>query len=346
MIGRRARRRAGHRRIGPALALLLAALTSAAAAEPSRLDRIRERGHLVCGIKTGIPGFAMLDTRGRHTGFEIDLCRALATAIFGDPQRVEFATAQSVDVFLAEDRIDVVMRRLTWELTREAGRPMLFGPVLFYDGQGFLIRPGATIGDVAQLSGQPVCVPEQFAFAPTIERYFGTHGLMLRRVLSPTFAEAEAAFLAGRCVALTADVTELVGTRLKPGGAGAKILDEEISKEPLAPMLRDGDPGFFKLVRWSMLALVEAEELGVTAANADRQSTSPDERVRRLLGSDPGNGKALGLPEDWALRMLRAVGNYAEIYERNLGASSGLALDRGLNRLWNEGGLLYAPPLR
>lgn len=319
---------------------LLAA--SPAGAEPGRLERIRERGHLVCGIKAGIPGFAVIDAQGRHAGFEIELCRALAAAIFGDGQRVEFATAERVEAFLAEDRIDVVMRRLTWELTREAGRPMLFGPVMFYDGQGFLARPG--FETIASLADQPVCIPHQFAFLPTIDREFRVRGLKLKRVVAPTLGEAEADFLAGKCVALTADVSELVGARAK--APGTHLLREQISKEPLAPMLRDGDAAFFKLVRWTMLALVEAEELGLTHANVAGQAAARDDRVRRLLGITPGNGRALGLPEDWAQRMIGAVGNYAEIYDRTLGLTSGYALDRGLNRLWTEGGLLYAPPLR
>lgn len=331
----------------PFLGLFFALLAALQAdAEPShapgRLERIRERGHLVCGVKTGIPGFAMIDPQGRHVGFEIELCRAIAAAIFGDPQRAEFVTAQRVETFLEEDRIDVVMRRLTWELTREAGRPMLFGPVMFYDGQGFLARPG--FETIASLAGQPVCIPHQFAFLPTIDREFRTRGLAINRVMAPTLAEAEKNFLAGRCVALTADVSELVGTRAK--AAGTHLLREQISKEPLAPMLRDGDPAFFKLVRWTLLALIEAEELGLTRANAGSQEVARDDRVRRLLGIVPGNGRALGLPEDWAGRMVGAVGNYAEIYDRTLGVTSGYALERGLNRLWTEGGLLYAPPLR
>jgi general L-amino acid transport system substrate-binding protein len=328
------------------LAFVLLAALPAAAGQPfetgGRLERIRERGHLVCGVKTGIPGFAMIDAQGRHAGFEIELCRAMAAAIFGDPQRVEFATAQRVEEFLAQDRIDVVMRRLTWELTREAGRPMLFGPVMFYDGQGFLARPG--FETIAGLSGQPVCIPHQFAFLPTIDREFRTRGLALRRVMAATLAEAEKDFLAGKCVALTADVSELVGTRAQ--AAGTHLLREQISKEPLAPMLRDGDPAFFKLVRWTMLALIEAEELGLTRAKVRSQEAPRDDRVRRLLGIIPGNGRALGLPEDWARRMVGAVGNYAEIYDRTLGLTSGYTLERGLNRLWTDGGLLYAPPLR
>ena len=322
------------------LFVLLAA--APAGAEAGRLERIRERGHLVCGIKTGIPGFAMIDPQGRHVGFEIELCRAMAAAIFGDGQRVEFVTAQRVEEFLAQDRIDVVMRRLTWELTREAGRPMLFGPVMFYDGQGFLARPG--FETIASLADQPVCIPHQFAFLPTIDREFRDRGLDLRRVIAATLAEAERDFLAGRCVALTADMSELVGTRVK--APGTHLLREQISKEPLAPMLRDGDPAFFKLVRWTLLALVEAEELGITRAHADGYGATRDDRVRRLLGITPGNGRALGLPEDWARRMIGAVGNYAEIYDRTLGLTSGYALDRGLNRLWTDGGLLYSPPLR
>lgn len=319
---------------------LLAAMP--AGAGPGRLDRIRERGHLVCGVKTGIPGFAMIDAGGRHVGFEIELCRAMAVAIFGDPQRVEFVTAQRVEEFLEKDRIDVVMRRLTWELTREAGRPMLFGPVMFFDGQGFLARPG--FETLASLAGQPVCIPHQFAFLPTIDRAFRARGMALRRVMATNLAGAERDFLAGKCVALTADLSELVGTRAK--ASGTHLLTEQISKEPLAPMLRDDDPAFFKLVRWTMLALIEAEELGITSANLGRQDAVMDDRVRRLLGIVPGNGRALGLPEDWARRMIGTVGNYAEIYERTLGPTSGLALERGLNRLWTEGGLLYAPPLR
>jgi general L-amino acid transport system substrate-binding protein len=332
--------------IGLTLALACAR-PPAPAPEPSRLERIQQRGMLGCGIEPAVPGFAERDAQGRFRGMDIDLCRALAAAIFGTPDKVTFIEALSVEEFHKNHDIDVIARRITWELKREGSFQLLFGPVVFYDGQSFLVRTGTT---ARQLQNAEVCVAGATVFETNLHTYAAASGITFDTILvgSPHDYAGIAAQLAdGRCRAYSGDVSDLGAIRStlpKPGDFA--ILDEMISKEPLAPLVRQGDSQFFTVLRWTVFALITAEELAITSSNVDEMRASANPDVRRLLGVQPGNGKALGLSEDWARHAIKAVGNYAEMFDRNVGAGSAIKLNRGVNRLVKDGGWMYAPPLR
>ncbi len=311
----------------------------------SRLQRIRDRGFLSCGVSAGVAGFATVDTLGHYSGLDVDVCRAVAAAIFGSDQKVRYVETPTLEQFLSSNDIDVVSRRLTWSLRRE-GLGLLFGPVMFYDGQGFMV-PQGQIRTVRQLSNQPVCVVPGGENEFNLNTYFKLHNLGLKKVLLRSLDLAAGELTAGRCHAFTADISELGSVRsTMRDGKKFEILSEQISKEPLAQAVRQGDDQFFNVVRWTVFALIAAEELGVTAANLDEMTTSPDPDIKRLLGVIPGNGRALGLDERWAYYLIKAVGNYGEAFERNVGPRSPIRLDRGLNQLWRNGGLLYASSLR
>ena len=331
------------------VALCVLSASDAASAAP-RLDTILKRGFLTCGIEPDVPGFAEVDAEGRHRGFDIDVCRAIAAAVFGAADKVKFIPVASAAEFLKTDEIDVVSRRLTWELRREGALPVLFGPITFYDGQGFLVSKSLNVQTIRQLSGADVCVAGGTNFEFNAGSYFQTHRLALSKVVFESAADFHAigeAFAKGKCRVYTADVSELGAIRsLLPKPADYDILDEQISREPLAPLVRQDDPRWFLIVRWTILALVNAEELGVTSANVDEMRKSGNVDVHRLLGVVEGNGKALALRESWAYDAIKAVGNYGEMFEKNIGRGSRIGLNRGLNRLARDGGLMYAPPLR
>jgi general L-amino acid transport system substrate-binding protein len=307
--------------------------------------RIRQRGTLVCGVAPGVAGFAQVDGQGRYRGLDVDVCRALSAAIFGGPDNVRYERASSVEEFQRTLDIDLVSRRLTWSLQRE-GMGLLFGPVMFYDGQGFVVPARLPAQQVRQLSNAPICVVPGGLSESNLTAYFRSHQLvLLKRLIQP--AQAEAELSAGRCVAFTADVSELGSLRSamrKPGDF--RILAEQISREPLAQLVRNSDVDLFEVLRWTIFAMITAEELGVTSANVAKMAKSGDPDVRRLLGVTPGNGKALGLDEAWAYNVVKTVGNYGEVYERNVGMGSAVKLPRGVNALASAGGLMFAPPLR
>jgi general L-amino acid transport system substrate-binding protein len=312
----------------------------------SRLERVRARGFLVCGVSTGIVGFAVVDAQGRYSGLDVDICRSVAAAIFGTGEKVHYVEASTVEQFLSSSDTDMVSRRLTWSLRRE-GLGLLFGPVMFYDGQGFMVPRQRQIQTVRQLSNRPVCVVPGAENEFNLNTYFRLHNLTLKKVLLRSVEQVETELSAGRCEAFTADVSELGSVRSKMrDGRRFELLSERISKEPLAQVVRQNDDQFFNVVRWTVFALIAAEELGVTSANIEDMTRSVDPDVNRLLGVIPGNGRALGLDEKWAYYAIKAVGNYGEAFERNVGLRSSLGLDRGLNRLWTNGGLMYAPSLR
>jgi general L-amino acid transport system substrate-binding protein len=332
-------------------AIVFVSLVAVAAAPEGRVARIRQRGTLVCGVRPGVAGFAQVDEQGGYSGFDVDICRALSSAIFGSPERVRYEQVSSVDQFLRAPEIDVVSRRLTWSLQRE-GMGLLFGPVMFYDGQGFLVPTSTRIGKLPQLSDARICVVAGGLIESNLTSYFRSHKLTLRKVLIQSTAPLtgrvlDGEFAGGRCGAFTADVSELGSLR-----SGMRnpddftILDEQISKEPLAQLVRQGDVDLFNVLRWTIFAMINAEELGVTSANVSEMSRSTDPDRKRLLGAMPGNGRALGLDEAWAANVIKAVGNYGEAFDRNVGARSAIKLPRGLNRLWTSGGLMFAPPLR
>jgi general L-amino acid transport system substrate-binding protein len=338
--------RGGRSRRTVLVALAVAVLGAASTAEAqARMLRIRQRGTLVCGVAPGVAGFARVDDRGRYSGFDVDICRAVSAAIFGAPDHVRYEHALSVEQFQRTPGIDLVSRRLTWSLQRE-GMGLLFGPVMFYDGQGFLVPARLAAQQVRQLSNVRICVVAGGLHEANLTTYFRLHTLTLqKRLIQP--AQLEADLLAGRCEAFTADVSELGSLRSamrKPGDF--RILSEQISKEPLAQLVRATDTDLFDVLRWTIFAMIEAEELGVTSANLDGMAKSGNPDVRRLLGVTPGNGKALGLDEAWAYNIVKTVGNYGEVYDRNVGMASPIKLPRGVNALWSAGGLMFAPPLR
>jgi general L-amino acid transport system substrate-binding protein len=334
------------RRLKAACLLVLAALCCAHQADAGRLEQIRARGYLGCGVFPGIAGFATVKD-GRYSGFDTDICRAVAAAIFGTPDKIKFTEVESVDSFGKTAALDMVVRRLTWTLSRESPLGLMFGPVVYYDGQGFLVPKSAGVTSARQLAGKRICVDPGEGWDGNLRRYSQANQLDLQSILVPNRATGEERFFGGHCDAYSADKTMLGAIRANaPQPHDFDILPEQISKEPLAPLVRQGDDRFFEIVRWTVFALIEAEELGVTSRNIDEKRDSPDPDTRYLLGVIPGNGKALGLTEHWAADSIAAVGNYGELFERNVGPATGIGLDRGLNRLWTTGGLMYAPPLR
>ena len=312
-----------------------------------RLQEIKTRGYLACGISPGYAGFAQRTDRGGYSGFDIDICRAIATAMLAKPDRLQLRETASIQQFLQSSEIDVVSRRLTWTLERETSFEVLFGPVVFYDGQGFLAARRLRAVTVPDLAGATICVDAGTLQERRLGTYFQSHNLRLVKVVPKPKSDVAAMLQSGQCDAYSADVSELASLRAGMKGASAfEIVGSQISKEPLAPLVRAGDRGFYQIVRWAVLALIAAEELRISSTNIEAMARSDDPEVRHLLGVTPGIGRALGLDEKWAYRMIKEVGNYAEIYDRHLGPATPLKLDRGVNRLWIDGGLLYSPPLR
>ncbi len=324
------------------VALLLAADASAG----ERLDAIHSRGSLVCGVGANSAGFSRVDARGVWSGFDIDLCRAVAAAIFGDPSKVSFKPIDTLPNFLSDSNIDFVLRGLTWTFGREARGELRFGPIVLYDGETFLTKKSLNLRDVAGLSGKTICVSQDAEFVPNLQYYFRSHNLTLRAVVSEKRSQAEDAFFAGRCDAMTADASELaeavIGKAQHPDDY--TILTQQITKEPLAPLMRKGDDQFFDVVRWAIFALIDAEELGIDSGNADRMRANDNPDVKKFFLSPPAGTE--GLAPNWSYAVVKTIGNYGEIYERHLGNASPAKLDRGLNRLWTKGGLIYAPPVR
>jgi len=314
-------------------------------ATPGRVQRIRQRGAVVCGVSPGVAGFAQVDGQGRYRGLDVDICRAVSAAIFSTADKVRYEPATSVEQFQRSPDVDLVSRRLTWSLQRE-GLGLLFGPVMFYDGQGFLVPSRLAAQHVRQLSNAAVCVVAGGLSESNLTVYFRSHELTLQKRLIQ-HSQAEAELSAGRCDAFTADVSELGALRSRMRNPGDfRMLSEQISKEPLAQLVREADVDLLKVLRWTIFAMINAEELGVTSANVAQMAKSADPDVRRLLGVAPGNGKALGLDEAWAYNVIKTVGNYGEVYERNVGMASPIKLPRGVNALASSGGLMFAPPLR
>ncbi len=313
------------------------------------LDAVKARGRLHCGVGEAIPGFSERDVSGNWGGFDVDFCHAVAAAVLGDGDKVQFVplTASMRFPALQAGKIDVLMRNTSWTLTREAVLKVQFPAVLFYDSQAFLVPTKSGISTIAELNGSTVCVEKGTTSILNMKDYFISRGLSVNPLVIDSPAEIAAALFDGRCDACTGDASQLVAMRLQaPGGASAfKILPDSISKEPLCPVVWGGDPEWATIIRWVLYALIQAEEIGVTRDNL--HSTIPERnlRVLRMLRGEQGEvAKAMGVRTDWAVLAVKAVGNYGEMYERNLGRGSPLKIERGLNRLWTEGGLMYAPP--
>ncbi|MGL4240134.1 MAG: amino acid ABC transporter substrate-binding protein [Beijerinckiaceae bacterium] len=313
------------------------------------LEAIKQRGSVVCGANTGLPGFSIPDAQGNWSGMDVEFCRAIASAIFNDPTKVRFIATSSVNRFavLQSGEVDVLSRNVTWTSSRDTSLGFNFGPVTYYDGQGFMVRKSIAAKSVKDLSGATVCVNQGSTTELNLADYFRTNNMQLKVVSFPTGEESVKAYEAGRCDSFTTDVSGLYAERLKLASAADHIiLPEIISKEPLAPAVRHGDDQWYDVVKWVHYAMLTAEEFGVTKANVDEmmKSTNPD--IRRLLGVEGKHGEALGLSNDWGYRIIKQIGNYGENYHRNVGAGSRLQIARGINELWTKGGLQYAPPIR
>ena len=320
-----------------------------ALAQPGRsptLDLIRARGQLVCGVTTGTAGFSLADSRGVMQGLHADTCRAIAAAILGRPDvRFVPTTTQNRFTMLQSGEIDVLVRNATWTLGREANLGLMFAGVSFYDGTGFMVKATAGIASARQLDGAAICVQPGSSTELAVADYFRLHGMRFTPVLIADLAEIQNTYLAGRCDAYSTDLSTLASYRYAQGPRAGEhtLLPEVISKEPLGLMVRKGDDTFFDAVRWTLFALLQAEESGVTQANLAEMQRSSDPEVRRLLGVEGALGPALGLGSTWAADAIRAVGNFAELWDRTIGV---LGIERGLNRLWSRGGLHYPPPMR
>ena len=327
---------------------------AAPATESPTLRAIRARGGLNCGVHVGLPGFAYPDTRGVWRGFDADLCRAIAAAALGDGDRVRFVRLRNDQRVpaLVDGRVDVVMRNVTWTLARDGGEGVDFAGVSYYDGQGFLVRRALDLQSATELSGAAICVQTGTTNGANLADWAAEAGLQYRAVPVRDEGDGRARLQEEQCDALAGDVSALAASRTvlnNPGGY--VLLPEVISREPLGPMVREGDSGWADVVRWTMNVLVLAEQVGVTqraaASVEDDDPPARDAEARRLLQGGPGAGRALGLDDDWAVRVIREVGNYGELFERNLGARSPLRLQRGLNALWNapQPGLHYPLPM-
>ena len=332
-----------------ALAALSLGLAASAASAADTLQTVRNRGRLVCGTSQGVPGFSSQDDHGVWHGFDTDICRALAAAIFDDPDRIEFIALSSKDrlVSLQSGQIDVLPRTTTWTLSRNVGQGLQFTAINYYHGHGFMVRKSSRVTNVAGLAGASICVPQGTTTELNLADYFRAHAIPYQIVTLATPDDALRAYQGGRCDAYTTDASSLAGDKLKMNDAADQvILPEVISQEPLGAWVRQDDPQWFDLVRWTLFAMVDAEQFGVTQANVESMRQSANPEVRRMLGTDSAYGTSLGVTDDWVVRIVKAVGNYGESFDRNLGAKSPLNLPRGPNRLWTAGGLQYSPPFR
>ena len=321
-------------------------------AQGATLRTVKARGRLVCGVNQGLIGFAYPDNRGRWRGFDVDFCRAMAAALFNNPDAVRFQPLSSKERFTAvvSGEVDVLWRNTTWTLSRDTGNALDFAGVNYYDGQGFMVPRSLGVKSVTELNGARICVQTGTTTELTLADYFRARGLKYEGVVVDTEDQARSNYAREACDALTTDVSQLAAARSTLSNpADHIILPEVVSKEPLGPVVRQGDSQWRDIVAWTLYATILAEELGITKANVDQmRANSKDPETRRLLGVEGGMGAMLGLTNDWAYRIIKAEGNYGEIFERNIGRSSPMKLERGINALWStdKPGLMYAPPVR
>ncbi|MCG8695424.1 MAG: amino acid ABC transporter substrate-binding protein [Minwuiales bacterium] len=327
-----------------------AALAVTGSAFAGTLDDVKARGQLICGVTTGLAGFAAPDDRGEWQGFDVDVCRAVAAGVFGDPKKVKFVptTGQSRFPALQSGEVDMLARNTTWTFDRDVKLGFEFTGINFYDGQGFIVRKSLGIKSALELDGASVCVGTGSTTELNLGDFFTANNMSYTPVVYVTADEIRAGYLANRCDAYTTDRSGLAAQRsVFPNPDDHVVLPEVISKEPLGPLVRHGDHQWGDVVRWSLNVMIIAEEKGLTSANVDEKKASTnDPEVKRLLGIEGEYGARLGLSNDWAYNIIKMVGNYAESYERNIGPSTQIALERGVNALWTNGGILYAPPFR
>ncbi len=320
-----------------------------AAASAGTLDAVKGKGTLTCGSNTGLAGFGIPDDKGQWTGLDVDVCRAIAAAVLGDAKKVKFVALDAKNRFTAlqSGEVDILSRNTTWTSSRESTLGLVFGPVNFYDGQGFLVKKKLNVSSAKELNGASICVQQGTTTELNLADYFRSNGMKYESVAFQSEDETLKAFESGRCDAFTTDSSGLYAERLRLSNPEENIvLPEIISKEPLAPAVRQGDDQWLDVVRWSYFAMLNAEELGVTSKNVDEMKTSENPNIRRLLGIEGDQGKGLGLSNDWAYNIIKQVGNYGDVFDRNVGDGSPLKIKRGLNALWDKGGLQYGPPIR
>jgi len=317
------------------------------------LDAVKARGNLICGVNTGVAGFAQPDDKGKWTGLDVDVCRATAAAIFGDAEKVKYVptTAQQRFTALQSGEVDILSRNTTYTLTRDTALGLDFTGINYYDGQGFMVAKKLGVKSAKELNGATVCVQPGTTTELNLADYFRANKMTFKPVVIEKVEEIRAAFYAGRCDVYTTDASGLYSTRAANTPAPLKaddfiVLPEIISKEPLGPAVRQGDNQFADIVRWAFYAMLEAEEYGITSQNVDEMLKSENPTIKRILGVTPGMGKALGVDEKWVYTIVKQVGNYGESFERNVGMGSPLKIERGLNAQWTKGGLQYAPPIR
>jgi general L-amino acid transport system substrate-binding protein len=328
-------------------ACAFAALVSGPAQAQSTLDAVKSKGYVQCGVNTGLAGFSQPDSKGEWKGIDVDLCRAVAAAVLGDARKVRFTplTAQQRFTALQSGEIDVLSRNTTWTVSRDSSLGLNFAGVIYYDGQGFMVPKKLNVKSARQLSGATVCVQPGTTTELNLADYFRANKMSFKPVVIEKLEEVLNAYFAGRCDVYTTDVSGLVAVRASraPNPADHVILPEVISKEPLGPVVRHGDDKWFDAVKWSLNAMLEAEELGLSSGNIDQHVSSSNPSIQRFVGASGELGKGLGLDNKWAYNVIKQVGNYGESFERNL---KPLGFDRGLNNLWTQGGLMYAPPIR
>ncbi|GAA0588833.1 amino acid ABC transporter substrate-binding protein [Caenispirillum bisanense] len=333
-----------------AVAALAVGVSAGAAQAGPTFDSVKSRGQVVCGVHTGLAGFGAPDAQGKFKGLDIDICRAVAAAVFGDSEKVKYValSAQQRLAALQAGEVDILSRNTTWTLTRDTANGLNFAAVNYYDGQGFMVPKSLGVKSAKELDGATVCVQTGTTTELNMADYFRANGMKLNPLTIEAFEEVNAAYASGRCDAITSDASQLAAIRANdlPNPDDHVILPELISKEPLTPAVRHGDDQWFDVVKWAFYAMVEAEELGITSENVDEMKASENPNIKRLLGVTPGMGDALGLPNEWAYNVIKQVGNYGQSFERNVGKDSPLKLERGLNALWTDGGLMYAPPAR
>lgn len=334
--------------IATTAALMLMA-GQAQAASGDTLAQIKKKGELQCGVSDGLPGFSNPNAKGVWEGIDVDLCHALAAGIFGDANKVKFIPLNAKERFTAlqSGEVDVLSRNTTWTLSRDATMGLTFTSTLYYDGQGFLVNKALGVKSAKELDGASICIQAGTTTELNVADYFKANGMKFTPVVFDTSDQTVKGFESGRCDVLTSDQSQLYALKIKLAKPGdALVLPEVISKEPLGPAVRQGDEQWSTLVKWTLFAMVSAEELGVTSKNVDEMKASKNPDVRRLLGLEEPSGKVLGIQPDWGYQIVKQVGNYGEVFERTVGKGSPLGIERGVNALWNQGGFMYAPPIR
>ncbi|MEZ5538047.1 MAG: amino acid ABC transporter substrate-binding protein [Thiolinea sp.] len=326
-----------------------AGLMLAGSLQAATLDDVKSKGSLQCGVSQGLPGFSNTDDKGEWTGIDVDYCRAIAAAVFGDATKVKFTPLSAKERFtaLSSGEIDVLSRNTTWTMTRDTQLGLNFAGVTYYDGQGMMVPTELGVTSAKELDGANICVNTGTTTELNITDYFKANNMSFELVAFEKSDEVIQAYGAGRCNVFTTDRSGVAAERLKLADPNAHmVLPEIISKEPLGPVVRQGDDQWFNIAKWVLYAMINAEEMGVDSGNIDEMMKSENPDMKRLLGTEGKFGEELGLGNDWAANIIKQVGNYKQIYERNVGPETPLKLQRGVNALWKDGGIMYAPPIR